>query len=95
MEEIQYTGNVFVLNHKYPEDLVNLSVRKLEKHGIKNDDIILTDSPENVEVGNIVVEIFPYHLDVARIRTVRNDSFISGTIITIELETDEKGDYIE
>jgi hypothetical protein len=46
-------------------------------------------------VGAIVVEIWPYHLDVARVRTIRNDSFISGTVMTIELKTDPEGNYID
>ena len=55
----------------------------------------ITDSPENPEVGNIVVEIFPYHLDIARVRTIRNDSFISGILTTIELKTNTNGSYID
>ena len=37
---------------------------------------MLTDAPENVKVGAIVVEIWPYHLDVGRVRTIRNESCI-------------------
>ncbi len=63
--------------------------------GIKKDDIKVTDSPENTKVGSIVVEIFPYHLDISRVRTIRNDSFISGTLMTLELSTDAEGNYID
>lgn len=63
--------------------------------GIKKEDMKITDSPENPEVGNIVVEIFPYHLDIARVRTIRNDSFISGILTTIELKTNTNGSYID
>jgi hypothetical protein len=42
-----------------------------------------------------VVEVFPYHLEIARVRTVRNDSFISGSITTIELKTNAAGEYID
>jgi len=33
-------------------------------------------------------------LEVGRVRTIRNESFISGTVMTIELKTDAKGNYI-
>ena len=92
MEKIEYVGTVFVLDHKYPEQLVDHSLKKLLQLGIKKDDIKVTDSPENPKVGSIVVEIFPYHLDISRVRT---DSFISGTLMTLELSTDAEGNYID
>ena len=95
MEKIEYTGTVFVLDHKYPEPLLNHSIKKLEELGIKKDDMTITDSPESPKIGSIVVEIFPYHLEVARVRTIRNDSFISGSIMTVELKTDSTGKYID
>jgi hypothetical protein len=95
LEKIEYEGTVFVLDHKYPEPLVDHSVKKLQELGIKKDDMKLTDSPENPKVGSIVVEIFPYHLDIAQVRTIRNDSFISGTLMTLELSTDAEGNYID
>ena len=84
-----------MLDHKYPEPLLNHTIRKLQQMGIKKEDMKITDSPENPEVGNIVVEIFPYHLDIARVRTIRNDSFISGILTTIELKTNTNGSYID
>ncbi len=95
MEKIEYEGTVWAINHKYPEPLVKHSVKKLQDYGIKKEDIVLTDAPENVKIGEIVVEIWPYHLDVARIRTIRNDSFISGSVMTIELKIDAEGNYID
>ncbi len=95
MEKIEYEGTVWAINHKYPEPLVEHSVKKLQDYGIKKEDIVLTDAPENVKIGEIVVEIWPYHLDVARIRTIRNDSFISGSVMTIELKSDAEGNYID
>jgi len=95
MEKIEYEGTVWAINHKYPEPLVEHSMKKLQDYGIKKEDIVLTDAPENVKIGEIVVEIWPYHLDVARIRTIRNDSFISGSVMTIELKIDAKGNYID
>jgi hypothetical protein len=32
---------------------------------------------------------------VARVRKIRNDSFISGTLLTIELKLDENGNYTD
>ena len=95
MEKIEYTGTVYVLDHKYPEPLLNHTIKKLGELGIKKDDITITDSPENPQVGNIVVEVFPYHMDIARVRTIRNESFISGLITTVELKTDAAGEYID
>ena len=95
MEKIEYTGTVWAINHNNPEPLVEHSIKKLQQHGVKKEDIVLTDAPENVKVGAIVVEIWPYHLDVARVRTIRNESFISGTVMTIELKMDPNGNYID
>jgi len=95
LEKIEYIGTVYLLDHKYPEPLLNHSLKKLQQLGIKKEDITVTDSPENPKVGNIVVEIFPYHLEIARVRTIRNDSFISGLITTVELKTDAAGKYID
>ncbi len=95
MEKIDYEGTVWAINHNNPDPLVEHSIRTLERYGIKKGDIVLTDAPENVEVGAVVVEIWPYHLDVARVRKIRNDSFISGTLLTIELKLDENGNYTD
>ena len=95
MEKIEYTGIVYLLDHKYPEPLLNHSIKKLGQLGIKKEDITITDSPENPQVGNIVVEVFPYHMDIARVRTIRNESFISGLITTVELKIDAAGEYID
>ena len=95
MEKIEYEGTVWAINHNNPEPLVEHALHQLELHGVKREDIVLTDAPENVKVGAIVVEIWPYHLDVAKVRTIRNDSFISGTLLTIELKLDENGNYVD
>ncbi len=94
MEKIQYEGTVWAINHNNPEPLVKHSVKKLQDYGVRQEDIVLTDAPDNVKVGAIVVEIWPHHLDVGRVRTIRNESFISGTVMTILLETDADGAYI-
>ena len=95
MEKIEYIGTVYLLDHKYPEPLLNHSIKKLQQLGIKKEDITVTDSPESPQIGNVVVEVFPYHLEIARVRTIRNDSFISGSIMTVELKTDAAGKYID
>lgn len=95
VETIQYQGKVWAINHKYPEPLVEHALHKLEQHGVDRKDIVMTDAPSGVSEGSVVVEIWPYHLDVARVRTVRNESFISGTIMTIELKLDEEGNYTD
>jgi hypothetical protein len=95
LEKIEYIGTVYLLDHKYPEPLLNHSIKKLQQLGIKKEDITVTDSPESPQIGNIVVEVFPYHLEIARVRTIRNDSFISGSITTVELKTDAAGKYID
>ena len=95
MEKIEYIGTVYLLDHKYPEPLLNHSIKKLQQLGIKKEDITVTDSPENPKVGNVVVEVFPYHMEIARVRTIRNESFISGSITTVELKTDAAGKYID
>ena len=71
-----------MLDHKYPEQLINHSIKKLEKFGIKKEDMKITDSPDD-------------HLEIARVRTIRNASFISGIINTIELKIDVNGNYID
>jgi len=95
LEKIEYAGTVFLLDHKYPEPLLNHSIKKLEDLGIKKEDITITDSPENPKISDIVVEVFPYHLEIARVRTIRNDSFISGSLMTVELKADADGKYID
>ncbi len=95
MEKIEYDGIVWAINHNNPEPLVEHTIKKLQDYGVKKEDIKLTDAPENVKVGAIIVEIWPYHLDVGRVRTIRNESFISGTVMTIELKTNSDGKYID
>ena len=94
LENVEYTGTVYVLDHKYPEPLIQHSIKKLQQIGIKKEDIELTDAPDNPQIGSVIVEVFPYHLDIARVRTIRNSSFISGSILTVELKSDAQGNYI-
>lgn len=95
MEKVEYTGTVWALSHNDPEPLVKHSIKKLVEYGIKENDIKIVDSPEQPKVGAVVVEIWPHELVIARIRTIRGESFISATELNIELKTDQNGIYID
>jgi len=95
LEKIEYTGTVWAINHGLPEPLLNHCIKKLVDYGIKKEDIKITDAPQDVQVGTIVVNVWPYHLEVERVRTVRNESFISGSEMIIELKADAEGNYID
>ncbi|MCH9657839.1 hypothetical protein K0U27_03935 [archaeon] len=94
MQKIDYEGTVWVLNYNNPKPLLDHAIYMLEKHGVKPEDMTITETP-TVTVGAIVVEIWPYELVIGRVRTTRNDSFISGTEFKIELKLDENGNYID
>ena len=95
MNKVEYTGTVWALSHNDPEPLVKHSIKKLLEYGIKENDIKIVDSPDQPKVGEIIAEIWPHELVIARIRTIRGESFISGTELNIELKTDENGIYID
>ena len=94
MQKIDYEGKVWVLNYNNPEPLLHHAIHMLERYGVKREDMEITETPI-ATVGSIVVEIWPYELVIGKVRTTRNDSFISGTEFTIELKLDEKGNYID
>ena len=94
MQKIEYEGKVLVLNYKNPQPILDQAINMLERHGVKREDMEITETP-SAKVGSIVVEIWPYELVIARVRTIRNDSFISGTEFKIELKLDENGNYID
>ena len=83
-----------MLNYNNPEPLLDHAIHMLEKHGVKRENMTITETP-NVAVGEIVVEIWPYELVIGRVRTTRNDSFISGSEFNIELKLDENGNYVD
>ena len=83
-----------MLNYNNPEPLLDHAIHMLQKHGVKREDMTITETP-NVAVGEIVVEICPYELVIGRVRTTRNDSFISGSEFNIELKLDENGNYVD
>ena len=94
MQKIDYEGTVWVLNYNNPKPLLDHAIYMLEKHGVKREDMTITETP-TASVGAIVVEIWPYELVIGRVRTTRNDSFISGTEFKIELKLDEAGNYVD
>ena len=94
MQKIEYEGKVWVLNYNNPQPLVDHTILMLEKHGVKREDIVLTETP-TVDVCSVVVEVWPYELVIGRVRSTRNESFISGTEFTIELKLDEEGNYLD
>lgn len=94
MQKIDYEGKVWVLNYNNPEPLLDHAIHMLERYGVKREDMEITETPI-ATVGSIVVEIWPYELVIGRVRTTRNDSFISGTEFTIELKLDDEGNYID
>jgi len=94
LQKIDYEGTVWVLNYNNPKPLLDHAIYMLKKHGIKREDMTITETPK-AAVGSIVVEIWPFELVIARVRTTRNDSFISGTELTIELKLDENGNYFD
>ncbi len=94
MQKIDYQGRVWVLNYNNPKPLLDHAIHMLERHGVRREDMEITETPK-AAVGAIVVEIWPYELVIARVRTTRNDSFISGTEFTIELKLDENGEYMD
>lgn len=95
MDKIEYEGTVWAINHGLPIPLLEHCVKKLTDHGVKKEDIVITDAPSDVKIGTIVVDVYPYHIEVGRVRTVRNDSFISGSVMIIELKADADGNYID
>ena len=72
MQKIDYEGTVWVLNYNNPEPLLDHSIHMLEKHGVKRNDMTITETP-TTKVGDIVVEIWPYELVIGRVRTTRNE----------------------
>ena len=85
LERLKYSGTVWALSHNDPEPLVEHSIKKIQECGVKKEDIKVVDAPNNPKVGEIVVQIWPHELVVARIRTIRGESFISGTEFTLSL----------
>ena len=93
-DEIKYDGIVWLIDNNNPKPLLDHSIEKLIKYGVKKDDIKITDAPDEIKVDQIVVKIWPHHLEVGKVRTIRNQSFITGAVMNIDLKTDETGAYV-
>ena len=93
-DEIKYEGIVWLIDNNNPKPLLDHSIEKLIKYGVKKDDIKITDAPDEIKVDQIVVKIWPHHLEVGKVRTIRNQSFITGAVMNIDLKTDETGAYV-
>ena len=61
MEKIDYEAPVWVLNYNNPKPLLDHAIHMLERHGVKREDMVITETP-TAKVGAIVVEIWPYEL---------------------------------
>jgi len=94
LQKIDYKAPVWVLNYNNPKPLLDHAIYMLEKHGVRREDMEITETP-TAKVGAVVVEIWPYELVVGRVRSTRNDSFISGTEFAIELRLDDDGNYVD
>ena len=93
-DEIKYDGIVWLIDNNNPKPLLEHSIEKLIKYGVKKDDIKITDAPDEIKVDQIVVKIWPHHLEVGKVRTIRNQSFITGAVMNIDLKTDATGAYV-
>jgi len=80
LQKIEYEGTVWVLNYNNPEPLLDHAIHMLERHGVKREDMEITETPK-AKVGAIVIEIWPYELVVAE--------------FNIELKLDENGNYVD
>ena len=47
MQKIEYEGTVWVLNYNNPEPLLDHSIHMLERHGVKREDMEITETKEN------------------------------------------------
>ena len=94
MNNLDYKPPVWILDYNNPKPLLDHAIHMLERHGIRREDMRITENPA-AEVGSLMVDIWPHELVVNRVRTIRNQSFISGTETTIELKLDENGNYVD
>jgi hypothetical protein len=71
LQKIEYEGTVWVLNYNNPEPLLDHAIHMLERHGVKREDMEITETPK-AKVGAIVVEIWPYELVVLTLATTNS-----------------------
>lgn len=68
-----------------PEELIDRSKKKLEEHGVKLNDLVVIESPENVPQGSIMITLWPHYLSVAKVKRVREGSIYAPQLFNIEL----------
>ena len=54
IDQIDYTGKVYVYNSGLSQEMVILSKQKLNEYGVNSDDIQIIDVPEGVPEVNLV-----------------------------------------
>ena len=94
MEKIEYEPPVWVLDYNNPKPLLDHALHMLQRYGVRREDMKITDTPK-AAIGALIVNIWPYELVISKVRSTRNDSFISGAKLTIELKLDENGNYVD
>ena len=45
LQKIEYEGTVWVLNYNNPEPLLDHAIHMLERHGVKREDMTITETP--------------------------------------------------
>ena len=68
-----------------PAELIDKSKEKLNEHGVKLNDLIVIESPENVPEGAIMITLWPHYLSVAKVKRVREGSIYAPQLFNIDL----------
>jgi len=68
-----------------PAELIDRSKEKLNEHGVKPNDLIVIESPENVPEGAIMITLWPHYLSVAKVKRVREGSIYAPQLFNIDL----------
>ena len=82
---IEYTDKVYLYSSGMPVELIDKSKEKLSEHGVKLNDLIVIESPENVPEGAIMITLWPHYLSVAKVKRVREGSIYAPQLFNIDL----------
>ena len=82
---IEYTDKVYLYSSGMPAELIDRSKEKLNEHGVKLNDLIVIESPENVPEGAIMITLWPHYLSVAKVKRVREGSIYAPQLFNIDL----------
>jgi len=85
VDQIEYTGKVYVYNSGLSQDIVILSKQKLHEYGVNPDDVQIIDAPEGVPKDSILVTIWPHYLSVAKVKHVRDGSLYAPQLFNINI----------